>query len=83
MHKREWRCTRHRVPEEVLSPTNLERQKVLVCQQSENHPDLIKRFWNGTNGFVFGDGYKAYADDFPEGTKLIVTAKIELPKEAK
>jgi hypothetical protein len=31
------------------------------------------------SGFTFGNGYKAYANDFPEGTKLTVTASIELP----
>lgn len=45
-------------------------------------------FWipeGGTtgSGFTHGPGYKAFADDFPEGTRLIVTAWIELPAALK
>lgn len=33
-----------------------------------------------SSGFVYGPGFKAYAKDFPEGTRLVVTARIELPE---
>jgi hypothetical protein len=29
------------------------------------------------SGFLFGPGFKAHATDFPEGTRLVVTARIE------
>ncbi len=45
-------------------------------KKSEGY-DLL--FFDGKFGFVHGDGYKAYASDFPEGTKLIVRAEIILP----
>lgn len=38
-------------------------------------------FWDKRQGFTYGPGFKAYASDFPPGTKLIVTARIELPAE--
>lgn len=75
-----WRCTRHSNPEEVLSLTNLKVQKILVAKHSEKYPELKTLFWNHGSGFTYGDDYKAYADDFPEGTKLIITAEIILPK---
>jgi hypothetical protein len=40
-------------------------------------------FWTGAglkSGFTHGPGFKAFADDFPEGTKLVITAEIVLPE---
>lgn len=34
----------------------------------------------GGSGFSFGPGFKAHASDFPEGTRLVVTTRIELPE---
>jgi len=68
-----WTCIRHTNPEELLSPTNLE-----TTFESISTEKSYGKFW-GSNGFVHGNGYKAYADDFPVGTKLIVTARIVLP----
>ncbi|WP_186268080.1 hypothetical protein [Burkholderia gladioli] len=34
-------------------------------------------------GAVSGPGFLAYAADLPPGTKLIVTARIELPEPAR
>ncbi|GAA0720209.1 hypothetical protein GCM10010199_25560 [Dactylosporangium roseum] len=31
------------------------------------------------SGFTFGPGFKAHADDFPEGTRLVITAQVLLP----
>lgn len=39
-------------------------------------------FWTGagmSSGFTFGPGFKAYADDFPAGTKLVITVEVVLP----
>lgn len=35
----------------------------------------------GSSGFEFGPGFTAHASDFPEGTRLVVTAQIELPTD--
>lgn len=43
-------------------------------------------FWSGsgalTSGFIHGPGFKAFADDFPEGTRLRVTVEVVLPDVA-
>lgn len=39
-------------------------------------------FWVGagmSSGFTFGPGFKAFADDFPEGTELVITVEAVLP----
>lgn len=73
-----WRCSRHSHPEEVLSLTNLSRTKVLTAFKE---PSGL--YWGqekGSSGFTFGPGFKAYADDFPEGTIIEIIATIRLPK---
>ena len=79
--KHPWRCTRHTYPDEVLSASNTTRTTVLTAQRLERYPDLPDLFWGESSGFSFGPGFKAYAKDFPPGTKLIVTARIELPED--
>lgn len=73
-----WRCARHTRPSEVLGPDNLSTVKEVTAGVSES-PGLDKLFWDGGHGFMFGPGFKAWANDFPAGTKLIVTAQIVLP----
>ena len=68
-----WRCVRHSTPNEVLSADNLEQRFEVINRQEE-----YGRFF-GHQGFVHGPGFKAFAKDFPPGTKLIITARIELP----
>lgn len=87
--KRPWRCTRHTAADEVLSTENLERVTVLTAdrvesrssrRRPEGEPDYLDGlFWSGSSGFQYGPGFKAFAKDFPPGTRLIVTARIELP----
>lgn len=92
--KRPWRCVRHTKPDEVLTPDNLERSAVLVAgrvRQSPTRRDPAPGYIDGLywlegdatsgGGFTFGPGFKAYAGDFPPGTRLIVTARIEVPED--
>jgi hypothetical protein len=79
--KHPWRCTRHTYPDEVLSTSNSTRTTVLTAERSKRYPDLSDLFWSEGSGFQHGPGFKAYAKDFPPGTKLIVTARIELPED--
>lgn len=85
--RRKWKCTRHSHPEEVLSETNLKRTVVLTAMPSSSHllDPKKHRFWHDGarlgSAFSFSPAHKAYATDFPEGTKLIITARIELPEE--
>lgn len=76
-----WTCVRHTNAEEVLAADNPERTAVLVATDRNIQGWL---FWvpeGGVSGsqFSHGPGYKAFANDFPVGTRLIVTARIELP----
>ena len=77
-----WRCIRHREPDELLSLETPIKTQVLVNCASANE----QRYWrkenaaaSGGSGFSYGPGYKAFAVDFPVGTRLIVTAYAELP----
>jgi hypothetical protein len=79
-----YKCTRHIKPDQVLSLVNAERTAVLEAGKSKRWPDLPGLYWNSDearsgSGFVYGPGFKAYADDFPPGTRLVITARIELP----
>ncbi|MGH3600761.1 MAG: hypothetical protein ACRDQH_10865, partial [Pseudonocardiaceae bacterium] len=84
-----YRCTRHDKPDEVLRPDNTAVQHVLVASRikttrwspaGEESGYLPGLFWlregaeRGGSGFTFGPGFNAHADDFPEGTRLVVTA---------
>jgi len=75
-----WRCTRHSNPDSVLSPQKKKTISIQIAGKSKTYPDLTDLYWNDESGFVYGPGFKAFANDFPEGTKLIVTAEIVLPK---
>jgi len=70
-----WRCVRHTRPDEVLSATNRETVAELVVEQRPHG----KYF--GSQGATFGPGFKAFADDFPVGTKIIVTTQVVLPED--
>ncbi len=74
----EYLCTRHTDPESVLSKESPKRVGVLMTVKKP-----YGSFWETdgkvTSGFVYGQGFKAYAEDFPEGTKLKITAEIEIP----
>lgn len=69
-------CTRHMRPDEVLSTDAPERTTSFVSKGGYWHDENSERRVS-TSGF--GPGFKAYAEDFREGTRLVVTARIELP----
>jgi hypothetical protein len=89
-----WTCRYHARPNEILSPTNRETEAVLALHahyvdgyRAGDPPRLLGHFWGpedaerGSNGIVSGPGFWAEAKHFPPGTRLIVTARIELPAE--
>lgn len=69
-----WRCVRHTRPNEVLSVTNRKTVTELVNEQRPHG-----RYF-GSQGALFGPGFKVFASDLPEGARLIVTAEIILPE---
>jgi hypothetical protein len=77
-YENKWTCVRHSNPEELLSASNTKTRFEAVAARSEKYPDLKEMYFGGS-GFLLGPGFKVYPKDFPEGTKLIVTAEIVLP----
>jgi len=71
-----WRCTRHTRPHEVLGIGNRETHAEIIVEQKPHG-----RYF-GHTGFVSGPGFKVFADDLPEGAKVLVTATLVLPGEA-
>lgn len=72
-----YRCIRHSQPNSVLSAENNRIVDELTIFQEK-----YGQFWGkerAFNGFAHGPGFKAFADDFPAGTILRVTAEIILP----
>lgn len=74
-----WKCLRHSRPSDVLSEVNRTTVGVRTVTASERG----SKFWNNgernTTGWEYGPGFMAWAEDFPVGTKLIISADIELP----
>ncbi|GLZ62856.1 hypothetical protein [Micromonospora sp. NBRC 107095] len=82
-----WRCFRHSDEDAVLSPANPERTTTLTAVKVDygaGPPGLSWRAEGAASGsgLISGPGFKAIASDLPEGARLIVTARIELPEPA-
>lgn len=87
-----YKCTRHRNPERVLGPENTAVQAVLIAtdhwlppMREGAEPRYVGRFWypegkTTGSGFNHSEAHKAYADDFPAGTRLVITAYVETPE---
>jgi hypothetical protein len=80
------KCVRH-LDENVLGIGKRELSSVFVASKVRYNEErfLDGLFWikegeTSGSGFIFGAGFRAFADDFPEGTRLEVTAKVEVPK---
>ena len=82
-----WACRMHDKPGEYLSPTNRETTAVLALHPRYVSGSLAGYSWGpedaekGSHPIVSGPGFWAEAKNFPPGTRLIVTARIELPDE--
>jgi hypothetical protein len=90
-HEHPWKCTRHDDPERNLRPGNTATRQVLVATRLKATPVrpwldqdrwLDGLYWlpegaTTGSGFTSGPGFNAHAEDFPEGTRLVVTAEIE------
>jgi hypothetical protein len=65
--------------EKVLSPTNTRRVTEVTATRD---PDRSRSFWGLPlgNGFAHGLGWKAWADDFPAGTRIRVTVDVLPPR---
>jgi hypothetical protein len=85
--QRPWKCSRHRNPEQVLTPANTTRTVVLIADRSKRFPDLTQLFWRVDgdadvgSGYLFGPGFSAHADDFPKGSRLVITVTADLAQQ--
>lgn len=80
LRRKPWLCVRHSRPDAVLSNESPAKRQVLV-----SYEEPYGRFWRpegsekGGSGFAHGPGFKAFADDFPAGTRLVVESRLEFP----
>lgn len=85
-----WKCTRHNKPDEVLRLDNPEITAIFTADKLlyGNPPTLLPSlYWRSESGvanssLMSGPGFKAHTSDFPEGTRVIVTARVEIPDHA-
>lgn len=71
-----------------LHPTYTSGRRYVTGVGYTDEPQLLGHFWgpegapeHAHHGIESGPGFRAIAKDFPPGTRLIVTARIELPEE--
>lgn len=87
--RRQWFCTRHSDVDKVLSLTNRTRETIYTLSKvyseafQQESPGL---YWVSPDdgvksGFIYGPGFKAFQEDFPEGTKITVRVELTLPDE--
>lgn len=79
-------CLKHDKPSEWLRPEQPRIEAVVIATRLPGLPNDL--FWvpeGGTtgSGFTHGPGFRAFADDVPEGTRLRVVATLELPPARK
>lgn len=77
-----YKCYRHSKPNEVLSADNPHVTTVLVrVDESYGRKKFLSEDGTQGGGLLHGPGWRVIAADFPPGTKLTVTATIELPED--
>lgn len=75
----EWRCRRHDEPERVLGLSNPSRVGVLVVERFSTGQYWREEGRASGSATVDGPGFRAFAEDFPVGTQLVVTAQVVFP----
>lgn len=78
-------CLRHKYPEKQLMPDNIFQENTIVAVWHDRHK---QNYWQkesdlGTDklqsGHLSGHGWMALARNFPTGTRITETVKVELP----
>lgn len=73
------KCIRHSRPDDVLSASNRVRVDVMTNFETDHG-----KFWGYErpfSGFASGPGFRAFAKDFPPGTRIRVTTELLLPDD--
>jgi hypothetical protein len=82
-----WKCSRHLWPDKVLGTV---RGTITTVMTVHRRPDArswetpliwAAPGWPFRSDSISGPGFQAFAGDFPEGTRLEVTARILPPEE--
>lgn len=79
--RRPFRCSRHADPARNLRPGNESTRHVVVATRLPSGLYWVPEGADTGGGYTFGPGFNAHASDFPEGTRLVVTAQIEMPEQ--
>lgn len=77
-----WRCIRHYRPDDVLSPARPAREVAFVLGPVGDAPGLYWVPENSTrmaSAFASGPGWKAFASDFPAGTRIVCRVEAVPP----
>ncbi|MFD3844771.1 hypothetical protein ACFWVB_02625 [Streptomyces microflavus] len=82
-----WLCADHARPEEVLGAANTSTSMVLVTapHYSGTPETLTGQYWfregaqTPSRAVLAGPGFRAVAAKLPEGTRLTVTARVDIP----
>ena len=78
-----WKCVRHAQPEKLLTLDGPAVSVVLECvEENGSHYWREQGKERGFTGFNHSSAHNAYAQDFPVGTVLVVTAYVETPEQA-
>jgi hypothetical protein len=87
-----WKCRQHDKPNEYLTSDNREQRTVLELHpkyRTNFHGEQVPlgNYWGpegdpdrAHHGIESGPGFWVDAKNFPPGTRLIVTARVELPE---
>lgn len=83
-----FRCVRHKNPERYMKPGNEATRRVLVATASieplpgrKLHLSWRAEGESSGSSIASGPGFYADANEFPEGTRLVVETRVEMPAE--
>ena len=76
-------CSRHHPNGKNLTPESERRvvSRVVKCvhPDADRYPSLAQSHtWDSGSGYVYGDNFNAYAEDFPIGATIVITTTIEV-----
>lgn len=87
-----WKCSQHSHPERYLTLENPANSIVLIATDGyytnyKGETSMTGRYWypegkTTGSGLNYSDAHYANADNFPAGTRLVVTAYTETPEQA-
>lgn len=80
--KKPYHCYRHTQPDEVLSPESPTRTTTWTVVENEHGRRRIGPPGREYGGIENGPGFKFIADDFPAGSRLVVSVQVLPPLAA-